>query len=334
MFSIIIFIALAILLGQGKDRRRSDISKIIIPLLVFGGIFALVEHPILSFFAIFAVTFLIVFGIIKLTTSGPKWDQQAWEQKVSEQKKNVNPYSKTVNTVKERQQNQSYAQGGQTGTPGHGGVGGQGGAGGHAGAAGAAGYAAGRQQQQAKQTQQQPKPMKGDRLPKAPTKRKKIIQNFNNKYNLNLTEEQIQSIANSSYMSEIWHNEVDAMNQKYNSVYEWFPGYTQWLRTYMYVFHVQEITSDIRQQEKIVIKTFEEIFQYADSLEGFTVAEKIEKVNSKYMTAFDDATFMIAYRFLEAKGMHHDLEGPELLKDENEIDELLEKYKTMPSEGE
>ena len=170
--------------------------------------------------------------------------------------------------------------------------------------------------------------VKYDPLPKAIKKRKKIIRDFNEKYHLCLTDEQIQNITNSSYMSEIWNREVQSMNQKYNVIYEWFPGRTQWLRVYMYVFHVQEITSDIRQQESIAMYAFEEVFRFADKLSSMSTAEKIERINSQFFTSFDDATFMIAYRFLESKGLKHQLNGPELIKDEEEMDELLKKYRT------
>ena len=170
--------------------------------------------------------------------------------------------------------------------------------------------------------------VKYDSLPKAIKKRKKIICDFNEKYNLCLTDSQIQNITNSSYMSEIWNREVQSMNQKYNVVYEWFPGRTQWLRVYMYVFHVQEITSDIRQQETIATYAFEEVFRFSDTLSSMTTAEKIDRINSEFFTSFDDATFMIAYRFLEGKGLKHSLGGPDVIKDEDNIDELLKKYST------
>ena len=170
--------------------------------------------------------------------------------------------------------------------------------------------------------------VKYDSLPKAIKKRKKIICDFNEKYNLCLTDSQIQNITNSSYMSEIWNREVQSMNQKYNVVYAWFPGRTQWLRVYMYVFHVQEITSDIRQQETIATYAFEEVFRFSDTLSSMTTAEKIDRINSEFFTSFDDATFMIAYRFLEGKGLKHSLGGPDVIKDEDNIDELLKKYST------
>lgn len=172
-----------------------------------------------------------------------------------------------------------------------------------------------------------------DPLPKSIAKRKKIIENFNKLYMLCLTDDQIQSIANSSYMSEIWHNEVQSMSQKYEVVYEWFSGCTQWLRVYMYVFHVQEITSDINQQENIAMYAFEEVFRYADSLGEISTAEKIEKVNQQFLTSFDDATFMIAYRFLESKGLKHTLSNPELVQNNDEVDELLKKYRTDSKPG-
>ncbi|MBQ0042745.1 MAG: hypothetical protein KBS85_05425 [Lachnospiraceae bacterium] len=163
-------------------------------------------------------------------------------------------------------------------------------------------------------------------LPKPVAKRKRICENFNEKYNLYLTEAQMQSIVNSSYMSEIWRKELESMNRKYESVYEWFTGYTRWLRVYLFAFHVQEVTSDIRQQENIVTYTFEEVFKYVDTLPDMPLSEKIARVNDKFYAAFDDVSFMIAYRYLEEKGMKHSLEGATVIKEDEEIDELLKKY--------
>ena len=102
-------------------------------------------------------------------------------------------------------------------------------------------------------------------LPKAVSKRRKIIERFNERFTLALTDEQISSIVNASYMTPIWRSEIEAMSEKYETVYEWFTGDTSWLRVYMYVFHIQEISSDIMQQERICMHAFEEIFQFADS---------------------------------------------------------------------
>ena len=86
----------------------------------------------------------------------------------------------------------------------------------------------------------------GSTLPKKANLRRKICEAFNVKYKLDLTDEQMTSIINSSYMSEIWLSELEAMNHQYDSVYQWFNGSTNWLRVYLYVFHVQQVTSDIR----------------------------------------------------------------------------------------
>ena len=165
-------------------------------------------------------------------------------------------------------------------------------------------------------------------LPQSSAKRKKIVDSFNKKYDLDLTEEQVQCIVNSTYMSEIWRKEVEAMNRKYENVYEWFQGYTKWLRVYIHAFHVQEITSDIRQQENICMYAFEEIFQYAELFPELPLSEKIREVNSKFFTSFDDVSFMIAYRFLESKGKHHKLGSADIVRSDEQLDELLEKYKT------
>lgn len=168
---------------------------------------------------------------------------------------------------------------------------------------------------------------KSKSLPQAAVKRRKIIEAFNEKYDLDLTASQIQGITNATYMSEIWRKEVEAMNRKYENVYEWFQGYTKWLRVYMYVFHVQEITSDIRQQESISMYAFDEVMRYADLFPEIPLAEKIQKVNEKFYTSFDDVSFMIAYRFLESKGRHHNLGNVDLVREDEKLDELLEKYK-------
>mgnify|MGYP003290068784 CR=1 FL=1 len=175
---------------------------------------------------------------------------------------------------------------------------------------------------------------KNSKFPKSVSKRKRIVEKFNNTYNLNLTNEQIQSMVNASYMSNIWLAELEAMDEKYESVYEWFGGGpTAWLRAYMYVFHVQDITSDVGQQENIAMYAFQEVFSYADTIKGYPLSDIISKVNSKFLSEFDDVSFMIAYRFLESKGLKHDIGTASIIRNDSEIDKLLEKYKDQELDG-
>lgn len=167
-------------------------------------------------------------------------------------------------------------------------------------------------------------------LPGRVSKRRKLVNEFNKKFQLFLTDEQVKGIVDSTYMSETWKREVEAMTNKYESVYEWFQGNTKWLRAYLYAFHVQEVTSDFDQQERIVTTAFEEIMRYSDSLSYLSVSERIARVNSKYYTNFDDVTYMIAYRFLESKGLFHSLEVSEPVRNDSELDDLMEKYRTTP----
>lgn len=165
-------------------------------------------------------------------------------------------------------------------------------------------------------------------LPKQVAKRRKIVQDFNKKYKLYLTEEQISGIVDSTYMSETWKREVEAMAGKYESIYEWFQGNTRWLRAYLYAFHVQDVTSDMEQQEKIVTAAFEEIMKYSDTLSYLSVPERIKEINSQFYTGFDDVSYMIAYRFLEAKGLFHTLDVTPPAHDDSELDELMKKYQS------
>jgi len=167
-------------------------------------------------------------------------------------------------------------------------------------------------------------------LPKQVSKRRKIVQEFNKKYKLYLTDEQIKGIVDSTYMSETWKREVEAMAGKYETVYEWFQGDTKWLRAYLHAFHVQDVTSDFVQQERIVVTAFEEIMRYSDSISQMPLSERIREINSKYYTNFDDVTYMIAYRFLESRGLFHTLETVQPVRDDSDLDELMKKYQSMP----
>lgn len=167
---------------------------------------------------------------------------------------------------------------------------------------------------------------KRDTLPVSAKKRLKIVEAFNAKQELYLTPEQMKGIVDASYFSEIWKKEIEAMTKKYETTAQWYQGYTKWLRVYLRVFHVQEVTSDIRQQESICAYAFEEVFLYADQLFDMPLSEKIRAVNDKFYASFDDISFMIAYRFLESKGKHHDLGKSGIVREDADIDELLHKY--------
>lgn len=170
-------------------------------------------------------------------------------------------------------------------------------------------------------------------LPQSPKKRRKIIRVYNEMYNLCLTEEQITSIVNASYVSELWRNEIHAMTKKYEVVYEWFNGPLNWLRVYLYVFKIQEVVGDMDEQEHICAYAFDEIMKYSDSLGSMPLAMKIKYINDKYFTNFDDTTYMIAFRFLESRGIKHANANPNVVNKNSEIDELMKKYKTSEQRG-
>ncbi len=220
--------------------------------------------------------------------------------------------------------------------PGAGGAGGAAGASGAAGAAGMPGqpaYGTMPGTQNAAGRKNQPKPLKSSILPKAAGRRTKIVNKFNEQYSLYLTEEQIRNIVAASYMSNAWKQEVEAMYVKYDSVYQWLVGDTAYLRAYLRAFAVQDVTSDFIQQQRIVTESFEEIFKYSDTISGLTLERRIEMINSKFLTNFDDITYMIAYRYLESLGYHHDLEITQLNRIDGTFDDLVAKYENMSTEA-
>lgn len=168
-------------------------------------------------------------------------------------------------------------------------------------------------------------------LPKAASKRRKIIEKFNKKFDLTLTSEQIQRIVDASYYSREWEQEVEAMTKEYNTVHEWYQGKTAWLRAYIKAFIVQSISSDFEQQRDICIAELDQIFAGTDLAGAYSQEEKIRNINDKFYTEFDDVSFMIAYRFLERNGMKYELGNKQVLKYESETDILAKKYEQMPS---
>lgn len=166
-------------------------------------------------------------------------------------------------------------------------------------------------------------------LPRSPKKRIKIVEKFNEAYKLLLTEEQIKRIVDASYMSNAWKREVEAMYDKYDSVNQWMYGETAYLRAYLRAFAVQDVTSDFQMQMQIVMDSFEEIFTYSDEISMLSIDQRISRINSKFMTNFDEITYMIAYRFLESLGLKHQLDKTTLNRVDGTFDDLVEKYDKM-----
>lgn len=171
--------------------------------------------------------------------------------------------------------------------------------------------------------------VKSQILPKTSSRRSKIVTKFNNQYELFLTNEQIRRIVDASYMSNAWKREVEDMSQKYDSVYQWLHGDTAYLRAYLRAFTVQDITSDFKMQMQIVMDSFEEVFTYSDSLSMLSISARIDKINDKFMTRFDEITYMIAYRYLEQLGLKHKLDKTTLNRVDGTFDDLVQKYENM-----
>ncbi|MBQ8814085.1 MAG: hypothetical protein IJZ85_06305 [Lachnospiraceae bacterium] len=166
-------------------------------------------------------------------------------------------------------------------------------------------------------------------LPKPLGRRNKIISAFNDRYDLSLTEAEIHRIAEASYVSEAWKREVESMTAKYETEGQWFAGPTDWLRVYIYAFYNQNISSDFSLQEQICFETLDEVMAYACAIPDATIEERIQRINDRYFTRFNEMSFMIAYRFLQRKGRNYDLSRPDLVKNvDQELEEALKKYQT------
>lgn len=163
-------------------------------------------------------------------------------------------------------------------------------------------------------------------LTKSVPKRRKIVSRFNRKYNLTLTDKEIDRIVDASYMSYAWEREIFDMQNEYDSIYQWYNTDTCWLRAYLRTFSVQSVSADFEMQRKICLNSFEQIFNEIQPGSYANIDDCIDAINNRYLTCFDESTFMMAYRFLEMNGKKYDLPNFGILKNESDLDRLKRKY--------
>lgn len=163
-------------------------------------------------------------------------------------------------------------------------------------------------------------------LSRSVPKRRKIIQKFSRKYALNLTEKEVDRIVDASYMSNCWEREIYDMSKNYDTVYQWYSGETGWLRAYLRAFPIQSVSSDFEMQRNICVDSFDQIFREADPGGYTTIDECVDAINNRFLTAFDETTFMIAFRFLEQNGRHYPLPHLGVIRNESPLEQLKRKY--------
>ena len=163
-------------------------------------------------------------------------------------------------------------------------------------------------------------------LPDNAYERARIVRKFSDKYHLCLRDEEIYKIVDGSFNSIEWAREIEAMKKQYSTESEWYNGDTDWLRAYLKAFYVQNVSSDFELQRDICLANFNEIFAATDISSFYSIDECIEYINNRYMTNFNDMSFMIAYRFLEENGKTYRLPSMGIVKATSEIDRLAKKY--------
>ncbi len=163
-------------------------------------------------------------------------------------------------------------------------------------------------------------------LTRSVAKRRKIVEKFNKKNNLNLTDSEIGRIVDASYMSNCWEREIYDMSLEYDSLFQWYNGDSSWLRAYLHAFPVQSVSSDFEMQHQICLDAFIQIFEDIRPGTYTRIDDCIAAINNRYYTAFDETTFMIAYRFLEANGRRYEMPHLRAMHSESELDSLKRKY--------
>lgn len=170
-------------------------------------------------------------------------------------------------------------------------------------------------------------------LTKSYPKRRKIVEKFNKKYSLTLTEKEVDRIVDASYTSYSWEREIYDMTEDYDALAQWYNRDTGWLRAYLRAFPIQSVSSDFDRQREICQDVFTQVFTEINPGRFATIDECVDAINDKYLTAFDEQTFMIAYRFLEANKVHIKLPSHTVLKGDSELDRLMHKYDEEAENG-
>lgn len=163
-------------------------------------------------------------------------------------------------------------------------------------------------------------------LTKSFPKRRKIVEKFSKKYSLNLTEKEVDRIVDASYTSYSWEREIYDMTEDYDALAQWYNRDTGWLRAYLRAFPIQSVSSDFDRQREICQDVFTQVLTEINPGRFATIDECVDAINDKYLTAFDEQTFMIAYRFLEANKVHIDLPSHTVLKGDSDLEKLMHKY--------
>ncbi|MBR6172768.1 MAG: DUF1761 domain-containing protein [Eubacterium sp.] len=163
-------------------------------------------------------------------------------------------------------------------------------------------------------------------LTQSVSKRQKILSKFNEKYELNLNQEQIDRIVDASYMSYSWEKEIYDMTKDYERVSEWYKSDTSWLRAYLRAFPAMNISSDFEMQRSIVEGAFREILTELPPGDFMTIDSAIEETNRRFFTLFDEQSYMLMFRYMQTKGMNLEIPNALHKKQETEADRLAREY--------
>ncbi len=156
--------------------------------------------------------------------------------------------------------------------------------------------------------------------------RYKIVEKFSDRFGLSIPEEKIQLIVDASFNSYYWAKEIYDMEKEYSRITDWYRGDTVWLRIYFHVVPHLNISSDFDLQYDYVESYYKSIFENIDIDKYSTVRDYIAEVNRKFLTSFDDVSFMTVVRLLNNQGMEIRLPKGDSIINESDIDILIKKY--------
>ena len=167
-------------------------------------------------------------------------------------------------------------------------------------------------------------------LPDSTESRKDIIYSFSNKYNIHLDYQDICTIADASHYSEGWKAQLIAMTRNYPNVPTWVKAdeTTTWLRIYLVVYPVKEITGSFTHEFDIVKTQYMNLYRVVKKCQTqfITYEELIRHLNDKYYLNFDIHTFMLWKELMTKKGFQIEIKNLGQIGFDSEIQRLQRKY--------
>ncbi len=166
-------------------------------------------------------------------------------------------------------------------------------------------------------------------LPINAYRREYSVMRFCDEYGIKISYKEASLIADASFYSEFWAEELIDMCKGYNHPSEWYASEQKkdkiWLRIYMMVFPVKELSADALEQYEIVNKHFDNLAREIMKHRFVSNDEAIRYINNHYYLSFDKTTYSLWKSLMKSKYRFELLNEGQIGVD-TELAQMIRKY--------